>query len=102
LGRTHATGARISQFPQQNFEPYQPPALPVALSYATTPPKMKWTVVFCWIVIWGSVFLIAGMPYVRGRPRVVEPSSLQLKFSSRYAVGLKALSPQAFASGNSK
>jgi membrane protease YdiL (CAAX protease family) len=72
------------------------------LSYASPPPKTKWSVIICWIVIWGSVLVIAGLPYLTGRPRFVEPNSLQLKFSGRYAVGLKSLSPHAFTSGNSK
>ena len=58
--------------------------------------------VISWVVIWGTVSLIAGSPYLMKRQRVVEPASLQLKFAGRYAVGLKALSSQMLSTGNSK
>jgi membrane protease YdiL (CAAX protease family) len=58
-------------------------------------------VVISWIVIWGTVAFIAAAPYLLKHERVTESRNIQLRFAGRYAVGLKALSPQMFASGGS-
>jgi membrane protease YdiL (CAAX protease family) len=102
VGNAHPTGARISQLPQNDFEPYQPPAAPVALTYALPPQRPRLSVIISWLVIWGAVALIAGLPYLLKRERVVETSNLQLKFAGRYIVGLKAFLPQILSTGNSK
>jgi len=77
--------------------------VPAPLSYAAPPrERPRLSVVISWVVIWGTVALIAGSPYLMKRQRVVEPPSLQLKFAGRYAVGLKALSSQMLSKGTSR
>ncbi len=63
--------------------------------------RSRIAVVISWMVIWGTVGLIAGLPYLVKKETGVEPPNLQLKFVGRYVMGLKSLSPQMFAAGNS-
>ena len=74
----------------------------MALSHAPAPAPLKLSVIICWLVIWGVVAVIASAPYLLKHERVVESENFQLRFAGRYAVGLKALSPQIFATGNSR
>ncbi|HEV8605556.1 MAG TPA: hypothetical protein VGQ99_09335, partial [Tepidisphaeraceae bacterium] len=64
--------------------------------------RSRISLVISWVVIWGTMGLIAGLPYVVKKEMAVEPPNLQLKFAGRYVVGLKSLSPQIFATGNSR
>ncbi len=84
------------------------PASLAPLSYAgppfEPPPRTgsRIALVISWMVIWGTVAIIAGLPFVMKSERVVEPPSVQLKFAARYAVGLKSISSQVLSAGNSK
>jgi len=80
------------------------PSAPLSCAEPQAEPPRKRSIfplVISWTVIWGTVAIIAGSPFVVDSRRVVEPPSVQLKFAGRYAIGVKSLSPQLL-SGSSK